>query len=585
MLRKIGNHFLKHPFAAGSLAGSLTFLYQSQSSDFTKEFILNDSISEKLKYLAPSLVALYGLPFVLTIIKHYVIADPKATEGIVNRKRLAKVSELISALNSEPVPQMRSVRTKTSFSFIDEVKSIFDVMTASEESAKQKLKKEQTPNLLFNAMVERLWSNKLDDAMDFMRLATDRLGNSSSVIDTTGSYYWFAIAASGWFVRLIKPHEAQSYLFSSCYSALTNPQKAWYFSQLGKRVADAFNSPFRKEMYVFDGLLASAQGRSDEERVWKEAIALVRQDAQWERLGETRTIVRRLANSPFFANTFVFKERQDLESLAREKDACDKLAEIIPDATVPKPLYLTKEPENGLHYLVLRYLPGETLQVQLERGEKSAVPRVIQTLAKIHAHFPADHLPRVNLEDRIEKLAIPECAPEVKAQIRSNYAPIINAVETVPWVWNKDAHPENWQIGDKIGVLDCEGDLRVPATFDLANLLEYDDSLTRRERQKYIVNYRCALSEEGKLFAGDYAVAYHNSVIHRMLAFANAWSAPERQSMHSKRSAAIQRGLNAIANLEEECTSYFAKYFQQYRRLTNALSQLKSALPTGQLPS
>ena len=183
---------------------------------------------------------------------------------------------------------------------------------------------------------------KYDLGMEYVRHCLDLLGKKRATCNVFDKLALSNVHFACWLGRTLAPHDPSMYMFSSAYSALTNPQKAWYFSELGRRVAVAFNSPFTKEMYVFHALLASAQGRSDEEQAWKDAVQLVRQEPVWERLGETRTIVRRLADSKFFANTFIFKERPDLEALTREKDACEKLAKLIPEATVPKPLYLTK---------------------------------------------------------------------------------------------------------------------------------------------------------------------------------------------------------------------------------------------------
>lgn len=118
-----------------------------------------------------------------------------------------------------------------------------------------------------------------------------------------------------------------------------------------------------------------------------------------------------------------------------------------------------------------------------------------------------------------------------------------------------------------------------PATFDLANLLEYDDFFTNDEKQKYICSYASEMQTEGKPLP-DLLISYHNSVIHRMICFASAWSSPDRSSMQSKRSGAIQRAITAISAIERDCNAYFAKFEAEYSQLADALQTIKDSLDT-----
>jgi len=573
-LRKAYGWLLARPGVTGLIGGGSVLPYGVYHILHFKEDLAADSsaVHQTLRILSP-LIAFTTLEFLTILLRGYTEESSKQPKSAFRISNYLKVRKLATNLKSEPTPSFKEVQQKNKIQFSEEFACFWDAHFDSELARLAISGNEEKPLFLMNAGRDLFDKLKYDEGMELVRRAIDFSNKSGGV--SHASPHLIVTRLAAWLGRFLGNEDPTMYMFSSAYSALTNPQKSWYFSELGRRVAVAFESPFKKEMYVFHALLASAQVRSDEEQAWKEAIELVRQDAQWERLGETRTVVRRLANSPFFANTFVFKERPDLEALTRERDACELLAKLVPEAIVPKPLYLTKEPEDGLHHLVLRYLPGETLYAQLQREETNAMPKVIETLAQIHARFPADHLPKVNLEERIEKLAIPECPPEVKQQIRSNYAPILAAVENVPWVWNKDAHPENWQIGEKIGILDCEGDCRIPATLDIANLLEYDDSLTAEERRILVASYVTVLNVQGRQFGADPFIGYYNAVIHRSLCFSSAWSSPERPAMLPKRAAAVQRGVNAIDAIKQECSSYFAKYYAEYIRLQEALIKLK----------
>ncbi len=573
---------LNHPITVASFVASCFIPYAFHRLGLLKEGLIeNPNSTYELLRIGSPLLAFNAVELFLFFLRGYTSVSLKQPKLKFQLNYYRRVRTIEDTLKKQKPPEIKSCSSISFSTFsVDDLYIAVDLFNDSTSFISSAALRRKSSLLFTQAATDLFGHERYDEGMDFVRRAVDlsqsRQQGTRSVFQ---SLYLLNVRFAAFLCRKLVPHDITMYMFSSAYAALTNPQKAWYFAQLGKRVADEFNSPFRKEMYVFDALLASAQGRSDEEQSWKEAIELVR-DEPMERLGESRTIVRRIANSPFFANTFIFKERESLEALLKERKNYEQLAELI-DAAVPKPLYVTQEPENSLHYLVLRYLPGETLQAKLEKGDKSAMPEVIRTLVQIHARFRSS-LPAINIREKLEDRLV-EFGP-IRSQIRTNYAPIIASFDQIPLVWNKDAHPENWQIGEKVGVLDCEGDCLIPATFDLANLLEYDNFFTQEEKKAYITVYALELTKEG-IPVQNYLCAYYNSVIHRMICFASAWSSPDRASMHPKRNGAIQRAITAIDSIETNCKPYFDRFAEEYRQLANALHKIKESLDTGQPPS
>lgn len=382
------------------------------------------------------------------------------------------------------------------------------------------------------------------------------------------------------YLRKKHPRYIEYYLMTAAIQSITRPQQAYYYSKLGTLVAQELNLPYKKEIYVYHALLASTQNRTDQQQAWQDAIKELQKDPIWERIGETRTIVRVIKNNEFFARTLIFKEGIK-EKLEREIQNSKTLEQLIPEITTPEPICLSEE--NGKYTYVMRYVEGPTLHDQLQKGNKKDMPRVISALAKIHARYPAENLQKIDLQKTIyDKLQNPDLSiPEDLANtIIQNYSPVTSAITyNALWVWNKDAHPENWIINKKIGVIDCETEQAIPSTLDLANLLEYGDHFTTQEKKTHIIQYAQELQKENKNFNMATAMeAYYNSVIHRMIALTSAWSSPERTRMKTHRKQAIQRAIDSIQNIQQETNTYYRQHEQQYTSLNNALEQLKTTL-------
>jgi hypothetical protein len=465
--------------------------------------------------------------------------------------------------------------------------SIWDILRFNYLSGKdqeEKSRKQKNPLIAGGAIMKYCGSEeKADDAFILLKDAFDWLEGKKPQLSFTAKCWSkiedFAYSAG----RKLEPKSIESYINSSAHESLVRPESAWKWSSLGKSVADEFNLPYRVEMYVFHALLATAQKRSDTGEAWKDAFRVLCEKPEWERLSDSRSIVRTLNNSKFFSQTFVFKARESREALVKEAEAGATLAALVEDVEVPQPLYITQETYEGKYVSIMRRIKGETLYDKLKKDDKSAMPQVISTLAKIHVHFPTAQYEKLdirkNLEDKLSNLQL---RTEITDGIMKHYHPVISAIkDTAVWVWNKDAHPENWIIGEKISILDNEGDHLVPAFFDLVNLLEYGDFFGDKEKTSYLIQYITKISQEGKHISIATAMrGYYNCLIHRALALTSAWSAPNRQRMKIYRKQTIRKAIFAIDAIREEDKAYYQRHEGDYVMLRHMLDDLHRLIPS-----
>ncbi len=453
-------------------------------------------------------------------------------------------------------------------------------------SLERKARAEQNPARALDAMLLYCGSErKIDDGFLLLKDAFDWMEGNSPELTFSGK---IAYAYNGFMLgiaRKLEPRNVSEYILSAAHDSILNPANAWRWSMLGRMVADEFKLPQREEMYVFHAFLATAQKRSDVSEAWNDAFKVLKERPVWERLSDSRSLVRILKNNKFFSNTLVFKARESREALIKEAEASATLTALVEEISVPQSLHITHEPYEGKYVSIMRRIEGETLYERLKKGDKKDVPRVITTLAKIHAHYPTEKLERLNLYKNLEqKLTSPDfnIPSELADRIIANYSPVYDAItDNALWVWNKDAHPENWIIGEKIGVIDNEGDYLIPAFFDLVNLQEYADFFIDVEKQSNIVRYITEMHKEGKnVNIATARRAYRNSVIHRTLALASAWSSPDRTRMQIYRKQTIRKAIYSIDETIKEDKHYYERHKDKYLHLHKAFQELHNLMPS-----
>jgi len=386
----------------------------------------------------------------------------------------------------------------------------------------------------------------------------------------------------------------ENYFFSAAFTSILQPEQAWHHSELGRKISDKLNLEMKTEMYVFHALLATAQKRTDEEQAWTEAITLLQEAGQPERVGESRNPVWMLKNTEFFEQTFRFKGKKTREALEKEWKDILKLEEVLQGiATVPQPLYITKQPNNGLYTLAMRFLPGEPLYDQLEKGDKSNLQRTIPIDARIIARYPAEQLPRISIakkhQDKLTSkyLGLPE---DLARNILAHLKPVEAALENDPnSKVNADRHPQQTLISEKIGVLDAEFENRHPAINEAANKLEYIGEFTNEERKYYITKFAEALRQEGAsmnnpelahAYEDNLFGMYDNAAIHRLICLLTAISDPERPKMHKHRKRMANSIVRAINDHKKDNKTYYEANKKDYDELEKSFTKAAELIPT-----
>ncbi|MBW3019550.1 aminoglycoside phosphotransferase family protein [Candidatus Woesearchaeota archaeon] len=441
------------------------------------------------------------------------------------------------------------------------LKSIRAELTGNHERLAASARLERNVAQLYDAINIAKEKKDYDSMLIYLRDFADIAGMQSIKKNFAVRFETFGLSISNY----LYPSDIMGY-FSRSALHIINGQRnaAWQSSRLGRDVAD-FKGEYRREAYVFHALLSSALHSSTAQQDWQDACNVVREGPVWERIGETRSIVRIIKDSRFLSKSILFKESSSLEDLVQEAENIGALQEIVGDrAALPEVLYTSDEDDP---FIVMRFLEGDTLLKRLESEDYSRVGDVVSLLAKVHSYVPKD-AKRLSIPYYLRSRLISEhfgVPRELAKSVVSHYRPVYNSLEDSVWVYNKDAHPENWIISeDKIGIIDCEGKSLVPAQFDLVNLLEYGSFFSDEQKGEYIDLYLSRFRKPGR---SSFLLGYWNAVIHRMIGLSSAWSSPIRPSMHDKRKDAVARALHAIDVIESEFSDYFEQHKANYEGL------------------
>lgn len=464
------------------------------------------------------------------------------------------------------------------------MKDVLSELRDDSPSGLQKLaNSSENPATAIDAAIRYIEKGEFDESLLCIRDAFDYLKGKEPSLSAYFAGLDF-VALGCLLNRKLFVRDMRVYMISAALAAVRRPKKAWYYSALGKKVADAFKTQYRKEMYVFDALLATAQHRSDEKISWNEAFKVLQESPQWQRVGESRSVVRVLKDSKFFSQTVIFKDSKSLRLL--EKGASDyrTLAERVSEIVVPRSLYISSRPNSeGCYTLVMRLLPGKTLYNLEKSGKEIPLYAVVEKLAEIHARMPKE-LPEMKLAYKLRsKLLVKELGISHKQALNivKNYRPVYNAIrENAVWVYNKDAHLENWlDCNGKLGVIDCEAEYLVPAHYDLANVFGLDDDISLLRLGPYMNKYLDKAKLEGlPVNPVTFVRGFYNSYIDRMLSFSSAWSSPSRPGLHGERKAAMSRAVRAIDIIRLVDSEYYEANKQSYDALQLELLNISAQL-------
>lgn len=312
-------------------------------------------------------------------------------------------------------------------------------------------------------------------------------------------------------------------------------------------------------------------------------------------------IVREKENRKKGKPLFIFKEKEDRDELEYERRIMSSFYCVLenePKYHMPLELFSVVSYKNKFIYVTF-HQNGYTLLDMMEGSIKSSfmysfaqaemmknLNDVADFLALIHAKFPAKEckIRKINLREKLENklkdenMNLPE---NLVRKIIENFNPLYDSFEESTFVFNKDAHPENWIIHDKgITALDWEDKGLVPMQFDMVNLMEYGDYLNDKEKDKLIKAYMDAYNhykgEKVTTNKKQFRLIYLNSVIHRAISLCSAWSSPDRPIMGEKRGAIMDNAIHAIDRIEAEHPSYYKSYQGNYIELKEGLEEMKS---------
>ncbi len=313
----------------------------------------------------------------------------------------------------------------------------------------------------------------------------------------------------------------------------------------------------------------------------KKELAIRKELKTKETIKESRTKnVNHKYNDDIFKVEIIGKQAP-MENLVRELEATRKLREFIRDFEkydTPLPIGIIKTRGEGVYYM--EYVIGETLENVLKdiviADKKQAVNhlrRAAGFLGLIHAAIKPDSQQR-NYKARIKRrLFIYNVNNDLVKRITDNLYPVINSLDGIDIVVNKDAHPGNWiidEFGDIVSI-DFELDGAIPITMDTAKLLSWyeisdeEKSIVLREHLRSFEKYSKRKPEKA-----NYKFALLNSIIIRSLA---SYSSP-RQSREII-SISLTNSLKAIEKIKEEFPAEYYPNESAYQELHAAINILR----------
>ncbi|MBW3001726.1 aminoglycoside phosphotransferase family protein [Candidatus Woesearchaeota archaeon] len=583
-VKRVYDWLVSRPLRTAGLAMYLSLplsAYAFLTSDFHK-----DSFPEILFSVAfPPAAAWLGTGISAELLKTFAYEDrfhPRTRlPDFKKRKKIKKELKAVdfeSLVNKEFFQIEESSSAKAVISYFK--KPAFPDTPEGAAALAKLAREEKDPAIFLSAAIAYFKQDKYDEA--FLQL--DKALQAKKALPKLYAFDWKVLQLANQLDILLNPRDPMPLTGASFLNALNQRLgTALYYSSFARHIAYEFDSEFKLEVHCLDALLNHALKSKNSNDVWQGFIQEVRKQETLERISETKNPVRQLKGR-FLSKTILFKDKKNKSDLEAEKALNEYLALRLPDKfSVAEPFYTTEEPIDGLHTYAMRFLPGETFLEKLKKYDYSALEDIIDCLAFIHAKVPEDMVSkgRVRLGLKLKHKLVDsdlDISRALARKIVQNYRPVFNCFQDARFVYNKDAHPENWLItDDKIIVLDCENDFLVPLQFDLVNLLEYSDLLPDKVKDKAIDKYL----DSYKKYTGidldkkEFRLIYFNSVITRAISLCSAWSSNDRKSLHSQRPVVLDNAIHAIARLKQDHKDYCRKYHSYYIALEESLAEIK----------
>jgi len=535
-------------------------------------------------------VAASILAYIVTVFVHER-ADEKTAEARTRWGDFARIRGLKKQMGQAPKVLTQGEK-ELKYSFLDFVR--FDQQNA--QSLDNRRHTTSNPLHTMDTAIKYAAEDNFDESLVCIRDALDSLeGRRPKLGILTKLHYTYRNFIYS-FSQMTLARSVENYILRAIQDSIVNPERAWHRSELGRKVADEFNHSLRKEMYLFHALLATAQRRNDAEQSWEDAFGLLSQEEP-ARVGESRNpvwVYKPKKHKKFFSTSTAFKGNKKREELGSMFNATLTLERILEGrVAVPTPVYISSNTWRDHYVYIERWLPGKTLYEELQQDDKNMIAKAIPPLARIHAKYPTNGLPKLNLEEKIRsklydsELGLPK---ELSNAIYRSIKPVVRALEEHAfWAVNKDHHPENIQHlefphnGVEIGILDAEIKELHPSILDCVNTLAYVGEFSHQETGLHAYIYADELRKEGiKDAYEDYGVrtrAFNNGIIYRSICWLTAWSAPDRKTMHKERPRLVKNILRAIEDEKSEDLNYYEQYKEEYDTMRKSFQKVQELIP------
>jgi|GEM_PF-3841664 len=558
--KKLFENVLKNPIRNGYI-GSIAAV-----TGLIANYLKND----ELPSLLPTLVGGFGAFTGTTLLTIWAQNFARNLGGL-SIKKIEK-----GTLKSEPTFQFKGEK-EIKYNLIDYARLFF---AKNPQSVAKIARKTKNPLIALDAMI--LYSGKYDDfseGITLLRDAFDWLEEKEPKLSLSTKLSQFNQSFAFSFARFFNPYQTEMYLLQAMHASITNPKKAYYWSEIARSIAKETNK-LVQESYLLHALLATAQKRTDEETAWEDALTYCDTIGARSYIGESQNPVWKIEKSELLKSTIVLKSDAHKENLELERKGAKNLEKILENAKPPTPLFISNTPFEGNYIYVMRTAEGELLYDRLESNNKTGINYVEETLAQIHAKYPLDGLSKLNLEQKIHKKIKDLKLDEdfAKALIIST-EPVRKAInETGKFCAAKDAHPENWIMAHTVYVLDTLFKEIQPTSLDLANLYNYGAHFTSEQKRERVMNYNSLFSKYAKEETKSAQLIfreYWNAEIQRAIDLSAAWMTPRRKGRHKHIIPLLERAQFSIQNIKQDDNSYFEQNKKEYDSLHVLIDKLK----------
>ena len=273
-----------------------------------------------------------------------------------------------------------------------------------------------------------------------------------------------------------------------------------------------------------------------------------------------------------------------LDELKREMQATQEVIDSVKDldnVLVPLPIGVTRKGDT-YYYFIEREL-GDSLDEKISSGDSSLDDfyNIANALGAIHARVSTKNREERNVLRSVESRLF-QCGFHrmFVGNVVYGLSSLMGSFEGIVRVYNKDAHPRNWKLGEKgeVIVIDNEFGRIIPITFDDAALLDQHPALTYDDKLKIARrHWACFNRYSGREIIQDaenYELAYLNSVIIRAF---EIYKQVAEIGRHDIKYSSIANARSAIRIVKDKFSFYYFDNSGSYNTLYKALGELQRA--------